>query len=41
MAWFEATADYRLLVTGGGGVFPEPRAWMAGIRGPGRVVPQG
>ncbi len=41
VAWYEATADYRLLVTGGGGMFGEPQAWMAGIRGPGRVVLQG
>ena len=41
VAWYEATADYRLLMTGGGGMFQEKRAWMAGIRGPGRVVLQG
>ena len=41
VAWYEATADYRLLMTGGGGMFQETRAWMAGIRGPGRVVLQG
>ncbi|MCY3747065.1 MAG: AIM24 family protein [Acidobacteria bacterium] len=41
VAWYEATADYRMLVTGGGGMFREPRAWLAGITGPGRVVLQG
>ena len=41
VAWYEATADYRLLVTGGGGMFRETRAWMAGITGPGLVVLQG
>ena len=41
VAWYEATADYRLLVTGGGGMSRETRAWMAGITGPGRVVLQG
>ena len=41
VAWYEATADYRLLVTGGGGMFREPRGWLAGITGPGRVVLQG
>lgn len=41
VAWYEATADYRMLRTGDGGMFREPRAWMAGIRGPGRVVLQG
>ena len=41
VAWYEATAEYRLLVTGGGGMYREPRVWMAGIRGPGRVVLQG
>ena len=41
VAWYEATADYRLAVAEGGGVFGEPRAWMAGITGPGRVVLQG
>ena len=41
VAWYEATANYRLLVTGGGGIFREPRAWMARITGPGRVVLQG
>ena len=38
VAWYEATADYRLRVTGGGGMAGEPRAWLAGIAGPGRVV---
>ena len=41
VAWYEATADYRMRVTEGGGTFGEPRAWMAGITGPGRVVLQG
>ena len=41
VAWYEATADYRLLMTGGGGMVQEKRVWMAGIRGPGRVVLQG
>ena len=41
VAWYEATADYRILMAGGGGMFREPRTWMAGIRGPGRVVLQG
>lgn len=41
VAWYEATADYRLAVAEGGGLFREPRAWMAGITGPGRVVLQG
>ncbi len=41
VAWYEATADYRLLVTGGGGMSRETRAWMAGITGPGLVVLQG
>ena len=41
VAWYEATADYRLAVAEGGGMFREPRAWMAGITGPGRVVLQG
>ena len=41
VAWYEATADYRLAVTGGGGIFRETRTWMAGITGPGRVVLQG
>ena len=41
VAWYEATADYRMLMTGGGGAFQETRTWMAGIRGPGRVVLQG
>ena len=41
VAWYEATADYRLLVTGGGGMFRETRAWLARITGPGRVVLQG
>ena len=41
VAWYEATADYRMLMTGGGGRFQETRTWMAGIRGPGRVVLQG
>ena len=41
VAWYEATADYRMLATGGGGMFREPRAWLAGITGPGRVVLQG
>ena len=41
VAWYEATADYRLLMTGGGGMFQQERVWMAGIRGPGRVVLQG
>ena len=41
VAWYEATADYRLLTTGGGGMSQETRTWMAGIRGPGRVVLQG
>ena len=41
VAWYEATADYRILMAGGGGTFGEPRTWMAGIRGPGRVVLQG
>ena len=41
VAWYEATADYRLLVTGGGRIFRERRAWLAGITGPGRVVLQG
>lgn len=41
VAWYETTADYRVLATGGGGIFREPRMWMAGISGPGRVVLQG
>ena len=41
VAWYEVTADYRLLVTEGGGMFRETRAWMAGITGPGLVVLQG
>ena len=41
VAWYEATADYRLAVADGGGLLREPRAWMAGISGPGRVVLQG
>ena len=41
VAWYESTADYRLLVTGGGGMSRETRAWMAGITGPGLVVLQG
>ena len=41
VAWSDATADYRLRVTGGGGMVGEPRAWLAGITGPGRVVLQG
>ena len=41
VAWYEATADYRLLTTGGGGMSQDTRTWMAGIRGPGRVVLQG
>ena len=41
VAWYEATADYRLLVTGSGGMSRETRAWMAGITGPGLVVLQG
>ena len=41
VAWYEATADYRLLVTESSGLFRETRAWMAGITGPGRVVLQG
>ena len=40
VAWYEATAGYRM-VTGGGGMFREPRAWLAEITGPGRVVLQG
>ena len=41
VAWYEATAEYRILVTGGGGMFQDTRTLMAGIRGPGRVVLQG
>lgn len=41
VAWYEATADYRILVTGGDGMFQDTRTLMAGIRGPGRVVLQG
>lgn len=38
VAWYEATAGYRLPVTGGSGLFRGPRTWMAEITGPGRVV---
>ena len=41
VAWYEATAEYRMLVTGGGGMFQDTRTSIAGIRGPGRVVLQG
>ena len=41
VAWYEATAEYRMLVTGGGGMFQDIRTSIAGIRGPGRVVLQG
>ena len=40
VAWYEATADYRMLVTAGGGRFQDATL-MAGISGPGRVVLQG
>ena len=39
-AWYEATADYRMLVTAGDGMF-QGATLIAGIRGPGRVVLQG
>ena len=41
VAWYEATAEYRMQVTDGGGMFRGTRMSMAGIRGPGRVVLQG
>ena len=41
VAWYEATADYRLGVTGGGGMAGEPRAWLGRDHGTGRVVLQG
>ena len=40
VAWYEATADYRMLVTAGGGR-SQAATLMAGISGPGRVVLQG
>ena len=41
VAWYEATADYRLVTAEGGRLFRETQASMARIRGPGRVVLQG
>ena len=41
VAWYEATADYRMLVTRGRRRFREPRVWVAEITGPGRVALQG
>lgn len=41
VAWYEGTAGYGMLVTGGGERFGKPRTRMAGIMGPGRVVLQG
>ena len=41
VAWYEATAEYRMLVTRGGGMSHDSRTPTAAIRGPGRIVLQG
>lgn len=41
VAWYEATADYRILAAGSGGMVRDTAKLMARITGPGRVVLQG